>query len=81
MRVVIVGNRNGKAVVRWPQYLGLSFFFAMVFGFGSSVAMFLTTHRWSPKIVLFGIGFGAAIVSLGLIQGLLTPPERLTAID
>lgn len=30
MRVVIVGWQNGKAVVRWRQYLGLSFILSMI---------------------------------------------------
>lgn len=81
MRVVIVGNKNGKAVVRWPQYLGLSFSFAAIFGLGWGLVLYLITHHWSHKAVLSGIVFGVAFVALGLLRGLLTPADKLTAID
>lgn len=81
MRVVIVGQRNGKAVVRWRQCLGLSFVLSMVMGIGTGLVCYLLAGRWSHAPVLFGIVVGAGIVGVGLINSLRTPPDRLSPID
>jgi len=80
MRIVLVGQRNGKPVIRWPQYLGLSFVLSMVVGFGSGAVFYLLAGRWSHGTVLYGIAIGLGIASVGLINGLRTPPEKLTPI-
>ncbi len=80
MRIVVVAQRNGKPVIRWPQYLGLSFVLSMVVGSGSGAVFYLLAGRWSYGAVLYGIAIGLGIASVGLINGLRTPPEKLTPI-
>ncbi len=80
MRVVIVGRKNGKAVVRWRQYLGLSFVLSMVMGIGTGLVYCLLAGRWSHAPVLFGVITGAGIVGFGLSNGLRTPPDRLNPV-
>lgn len=80
MRVVIVGRKNGRAVIRWRQYLSLSFVLSMVLGIGVGLVYYLLGGRWSYGPVLFGIVVGARIVGVGLINALRTPPDRLSPL-
>ena len=81
MRVVIVGQKNGKAAIRWPQYLGLSFALSMIMGIGVGSVFFLLAGRWSHASVLYGIAMGICIVGVGLVNGLRTSPDKLTAVN
>ena len=80
MRVVIVGEKNGKPVIRWPQYIGLSFALSMLVGFGTGAVFYLLGGSWSHGATLFGVAIGVGIAGLGLINGLRTSPEKLTPI-
>jgi len=52
----------------------------MVIGIGSGAVFYLLAGRWSHGAVLYGIAIGLGIASVGLINGLRTPPEKLTPI-
>lgn len=80
MRIVIVGRRNGKAVVRWPQFLGLGVVLSLVLGLGTGLVFCLLAGRWSPLPVVFGVFWGTGMAALGVIGGLRTPTDRLTPI-
>ena len=80
MRIVIVGQKNGKPAIRWPQYLGLSFALSMIIGIGSGAVFYLIAGRWSHGTAIWGIVIGVGIAGVGLINGLRTPPEKLTPI-
>ena len=80
MRIVIVGQKNGKPVIRWPQCLGLSFALSTIIGTGGGTVFYLLAGRWSRGAVLCGIAIGLGIAGAGLITGLKTPPEKLTPI-
>ena len=81
MRVVIVGRRNGKAVIQWSRFLGLALVLSLVFGLGTGLVFFLLAGHWSHKVVLSGIAIGAGMVSIALFAGLTTPPEKLSPLD
>jgi hypothetical protein len=81
MHIVIVGQRNGKAVVQWSRFLGLAFVLSMVVGLGTGLIFYLLAGRWSHTPVLLGIVVGVGITSGGLFAGLKTPPEKLTPLD
>ncbi len=78
MRVVIVGQKNGKAVIRWPQYLSLSITLALVSGAGVGAVFYMLAGRWSHGATLYGIVIGIGMTGLGLINGLRTPPDKLS---
>lgn len=80
MPIVMVGQKNGKAVIRWPQCLGLSVVLSMVLGLGVGLTFYLLASYWSHKAVLFGIVIAVGIVQVGVINGLRTPPDKLTPL-
>jgi hypothetical protein len=81
MHIVIVGQRNGRAVVQWSRFVGLCLGFSMILGSGTGLGFFLLAGYWSHTAVLFGIFVGAGIGWVGLIAGLKTPPKRLPVLD
>ena len=81
MRIVIVGRRNGKAVVQWSRFLGLGLVLSMILGLGTGLVFWLLAGYWSHKAVLSGITIGAGMVSIALYAGLTTPPEKLPPLD
>ena len=81
MNVVIVGKRDGKRVIRWPQLMGLSVVLAAVFGLGVGFVYSLLVGQWEPWPVLFGIGMGVSLTGAGLLNGLRCPLEKLTPCD
>jgi len=81
MRIIIVGQRNGKAVVQWSRFLGLAIVLSMIWGLGAGFVFSVFAGYWSHKVVLTGIACGAAMVSIVLLIGLRTPPEKLTPLD
>ncbi len=81
MKIVLVGQKNGKTVIRWPQYLGLSLTLSLVMGIGSGAVFYLLAGQWSHAATLHGAGMGACIVGLGLVNGLRTSADKLTPLD
>ena len=81
MRVIIVGEKNGKAVIRWPQYIGLSFTLSMLVGLGTGGVFRLLAGSWSHMATLWGCAMGLGIAGVGLMNGMRTPPEKLTPLD
>jgi len=81
MRILIIGQRNGKPVIQWSRFLGLALVLSMVFGLGTGLVFYLLAGRWSHTPVLLGIVVGAGITSGGLFAGLRTPPEKLSPLD
>jgi hypothetical protein len=61
MPIVIVGQKNGKAVIRWPQCLGLCLVLSVVLGLGVGLTFYLPAGYWSHKAVLFGIVIAVGI--------------------
>ena len=80
MRIVIVARKDGKAVIRWPQYLGLSMAVSMVVALGTGAVVRLLSGQWSQPAMLFGFCIGVGIVGVGVINGLRAPPEKLITV-
>lgn len=81
MRIVVVGQKSGNAVIRWPQCLGLCFALSLVLGLGMGLVFALFAGHWSHKPVLLGITMAICTVGVGVLTGLRTPPHKLTPID
>jgi hypothetical protein len=80
MRIVIVGEKNGKPVIRWPQYLGLSLALSVIVGGGEGIGYYLLAGAWSHLAAMHGASMGLVVVGVGLISGLRTPPDKLTPV-
>jgi len=81
MRVVLVGEREGRTVVRWPQVVGLGFVLSMILGLGMGSVYYMLAERWSHFPALMGIACGVTMVLVGVVEGLTTPPDKLTRLD
>jgi hypothetical protein len=77
MKVIIVGQKNGKHKVNWLNYFILTFCCALVEGCGVSVVFYFLSGRWSHDAAFFGILIGVGTAAVGLIHGLMTPIEKL----
>lgn len=81
MNIVIVGNKDGKHKVNWLNYFILIFLASLITGLGTGLVYFFLANRWNNSSVLFGILIGVGSISIGLINGLRTPIEKLTLIE
>jgi len=80
MRVVLVGEKNGKQVVRWPQCLGLLCALSVFIGLSTGMTNYLLAGSWSPLAIVLGV-FGASIVvGTGVINGMRVRPDNLTPV-
>jgi hypothetical protein len=77
MKVVIVGQKNGKHKVNWLNYFVLTFCCALVEGLGVFAVFYCLSGRWSHGAVLYGIFIGVGTAAVGLIHGLMTPIQKL----
>jgi len=77
MKVILVGQKDGKRKILWTNYCLLSFCLAMIMGLGIGGVYYLLAQRWSHDAVLFGIAIGLGQVGLGLIIGMQTPIDKL----
>jgi hypothetical protein len=77
MKVIIVGQKNGKHKVNWVNYFIITFCCALVEGLGVSVVFYCLSGRWTHNAALYGILIGVGTAAFALIHGLKTPIEKL----
>jgi hypothetical protein len=81
-RRILVGARNGKAVINWPVVLALGLIVGIVAGAACAGVWFLLTREFSVPALIFPVA-----ASLGFFAGeairirLLVPVEQLTRLD
>jgi len=81
MRIVLVGRKEGKRVVRWANYFALGLCLSLVLGMGMGAVFRLLSGRWSHGTALYGIAIGVGMMALQLIRGLTTPVDDLATLD
>ena len=81
MKLVIVGNKDGKHKVLWLNYFILLILAALITGFGTGLAFYFLAHRWNHSSVMFGLFIGVSTISVGLINSLRTPVKKLTVLN
>jgi len=75
------GTDNARRLAeRWPQCLGLYLVLSVVLGLGVGLVFYLLGGYRSHKAGLFGIVIAVGIVQVGVIDGLKTPPDKLTPL-
>ncbi|HUV04986.1 MAG TPA: hypothetical protein VMX94_07735 [Armatimonadota bacterium] len=81
MRIVLVGRRKDKRVVRWPSVVYLTLALSLVVGGGSGLVYFALSGSFSSEAVLLGIFGSVIVVGTGLYRGLTTPIDSLTNLE
>jgi ABC-type transport system involved in multi-copper enzyme maturation permease subunit len=80
MRIVIVGQKNGKAVVCWSKYLALTLVLSLVMGAGVGFVYYMLSGQWSYGATVYGAMIGFGMPGLALMCGLKTAPDKLTPL-
>ena len=80
MKIVIVGQQNGKRRVQWFALIGLASGLAAVCATGQSIVHYFMSGDWSGRSAAHGAFLGLGIVLFGFVKGLLTPVEKLTPL-
>ena len=77
MKVVLVGNRNGNAVINWSGVLAASGIIAAVSLAGASAFM-IATSWFSPPTLILAVALGVGtIVGFGIQRSLQLPIDQL----
>ena len=76
MRIVLVGQQNGRRRVRWMVAIGLALLLAFVLGSVGSLTYFLVTDEWSVLATLVPATGGVVVAIVGLVMALKTPVEK-----
>lgn len=80
MKVILVGNRHGNAVINWPGVLAVSGIVAAISLAGASVFM-LATSWFSPLTLILAVAITVgAVVGLGIQRSLQLPIDQLTPL-
>jgi hypothetical protein len=77
MKVVIVGNKNGKRQIQWLNFFLLTFGLGIIGGLLSGCTYYLLSGRWSHVAVMSGIAIMVGMILFGLVKSLSTPIEKL----
>ncbi len=80
MKVILVGQQDGKRKIHWTNYCLLSLGLAMIMGLGVGGVFYLLGQRWSHSAVVFGIVIGLGLAGVGLIRGMQTPIDKLDSL-
>ncbi|MFO0965121.1 MAG: hypothetical protein U0793_05990 [Gemmataceae bacterium] len=79
---ILVGTRNGKAVINWPTVLVIGLLVGLVVGAAGTATWFLLTGEFSLSALLFPIPLGLGyFVGEAIRTRLSTPASRLTPLD
>ena len=81
VRIVLVGRRKDKRVVRWPSVVCLTLALSLILGGGIGLVYFALSGSYSSMAVLLGIFGSVIIVGIGLCRGLTTPIDSLTNLE
>lgn len=73
----LVGNRQGRKVVRWG-HVGLNFLiFAGIAAIAAAVVYLVVAKQWNPLILMVGPAVGLLATTASLIVSLRTPIHQL----
>ena len=77
MKLVLVGHRNGKAVINWPGVIG-SFLIASTLAIAGSAALMIAFNWFSlPGILIPGILGAACIIGFAVRRSLNLSKKEL----
>jgi hypothetical protein len=76
MKIWLVRNRNGEAVIWWPGVVRAAFTITLLYSVGVAVLSF-ALHWFSPLSFIGLPMLLSSILGIGVKQGLLLPPASL----
>jgi len=77
MKIILVGQKDGRRKVCWFNYFTLGTGLSLIMGLGVGGVFYCLSGRWSHGAVLYGIIIGAGTLTLGLVHGLKMPIDKL----
>ena len=81
MRVILVGQKQGKRVIKWANYFALGFCLSFTLGLGVGAVFYLLSGGWSHGAALYGGSTGVGMAAFGLMRGLTAPVNQLIVLD
>ena len=80
MKVVLVGNRHGNAVINWPGVLAVSGIVAAITLAVASVFMLATGWFSPPSLILTAALCAGTVVGSSIQRSLQLPIDQLTPL-
>ena len=81
MRIVIMGRKNGKRIIRWPQLPAVYLMLVLLMGVIGAGTYRLISGEWKLGPVLILIPLVCGILGSGLGRSLKRPIEELESLD
>jgi hypothetical protein len=73
----LVGNRQGKKVVRWGRVLLSGFIYTTIAAVAAAGIFLLVAKQWNSTILLVGPAVGLVATLSSLLVSLFTPVHQL----
>ena len=73
----LVGNRQGRKVVRWGRAALNLLVFSVIAAIASAGVYFVVASQWNPVILLVGPAVGFIVTVSSIIVSLRTPIRQL----
>ena len=80
MRIVLVGKKDEKRIIRWSRVAGLALGLSLILGFWTGYVYRLLSGTWDPVPCLLGVFGGTVVVGIGVVNGLRTSMKRLVPV-
>ena len=80
MRIILVGQRDGKRIVRWARLFWLGFALGMIGMYGPGALFYLLTGHSSDHVGFLGLFIGIGIVLSPVSRSMLKPVQELPPI-
>jgi hypothetical protein len=80
MRVLIVGQLDGKRRVRWGAALLVACLLGAFGALGAGVTYYALSGAVSPPALMLGFGGGFIALGTGVVRALQLPVEQLTPL-
>ncbi len=81
MRIVIVGKKDDKRIVRWSRVVPLALSLSFLLGCGTGFIYQMLSGQWDVRSTVLGAIMGIVVVGAGLINSLKTPVAKLSDIE
>ncbi len=73
----LVGNRQGRKVMRWGRVAAAFFIFTTIAALAAAGIYLLVARQWNPTILLVGPAVGLTATLSSLLVSLFTPVHQL----